>query len=164
MDSKPCPAPSGEIQEPVAAVSPGKPRPIKIAVTLLIFQCLLMATTFFRVYGAMKERASFTSSIFLLLIALGAGLAYAIWERQNWARITLVVLLLNKFVFGMLSFWAKMPSLQIWDNVIYLAGLTSHVAAVVLLYTEAARNWFAGGPTADYRSSKQLTATSGLRE
>lgn len=149
-------------QESVAAVRPEKPQPVKIAIALLIFRCLLIATTFFRTGSAMRDRASFSLSIIFLLFALVAGLTYAVWERQNWARITLAVLLLNAIVFGMFSYWAKMPGMQTWSNVIYLAGLAAQVAAVALLYTEAAQTWFAGGPTADYRSRKQLTATSGL--
>jgi hypothetical protein len=164
MIHNPYAAPESPVEQPGIGARV-RPRAVNIAVVLLLtaFTASLLSTLFVYIttHGLTNGQAVLLLLGTPLLIAILVLTLRSAWKGNNLGRVVLTILL-GMRVLVAVPFVRRLPDLPLAQILIYLTVFALLIAGVALLYTREARIWFAGGHGSDYRSSKRLTATSGL--
>jgi|ERR1700722_4836241 hypothetical protein len=144
-----CGQPSGV--EPGVAPTPAPftasekcPSSVQIAIILLSITCaisLVSTANIFLVHHAAASPVFLTRSIGLTLLLI--LLVIALWQRQGWARIAILVLIvwgLGTLMFSVIRFAAS--SIAVWTFAIPLAIAAMRLGAVYLMFRPESNAWF----------------------
>jgi hypothetical protein len=128
----------------IPAASPGadtRPSSVTAGIMLLLISWVIGLFSFAAILFRIGLRFSFIQTIFFSILWL--ALIIALWQRQNWARIAIVVLIVWNVANLALTF-IRMAGMNapMWGLSIGVGEAIMRIVAVLLLFRPQSNAWF----------------------